>query len=154
MQFFSRFDTAIWRCHRSGRSPPRSIPCRNGGRAGFDLMHPAPQWLSTDFQAGGSKPHLPRDTWHHPSRTAPFQTHFYSDALRSDFPVTVPGSNLIPGNPWPPLVPIHASRRNFKQWSMVGAVRRRRYLRSSWYTKYTKINSVFINKTEEYFEPC
>lgn len=54
MQFFSRFDTAIWRCHRSGRSPPWSIPCRNGGRAGFDLVHPAPQWLSTDFQAGGS----------------------------------------------------------------------------------------------------
>ena len=54
MQFFSRFDTAIWRCHRSGRSPPWSIPCRNGGRAGFDLVHPAPQWLSTDFQDGGS----------------------------------------------------------------------------------------------------
>ena len=54
MQIFSRFDTAIWRCHRSGRSPPWSIPCRNGGRAGFDLVHPAPQWLSTDFQDGGS----------------------------------------------------------------------------------------------------
>ena len=45
---------SFWRCHKSGRSPPWSIPCRNGGRAGFDLMHPAPQWLSSDFQAGGS----------------------------------------------------------------------------------------------------
>ena len=25
-----------------------------GGRAGFDLAHPVPQWPSADFQAGGS----------------------------------------------------------------------------------------------------
>ena len=90
--------------------------CRNGGRAGFDLVHPAPQWLSTDFQAGGSKRRIFHGTLDTiPSRTAPFQTHFYSDALRPAVPVPVPGSNLIPGNPRPPLVPIHASRRNFKQ---------------------------------------
>ena len=27
---------------------------RIGGRAGFDLAHPVPQWPSADFQAGGS----------------------------------------------------------------------------------------------------
>ena len=58
LTFGTAFSVALmppfWRCRRSGRSPPWSAPRRNGERAGFDPAHPAPQWLSADFQAGGS----------------------------------------------------------------------------------------------------
>ena len=44
----------FWRCRRFGRSPPSSAHRCIGGRAGFDLARPVPQWLPADFQAGGS----------------------------------------------------------------------------------------------------
>ena len=59
-------------------------------------MHPAPQWLSSDFQAEVLK----RRIFHGTLDTIPagqrrFKTHFYLDTLCPAFPVTVPGSNLI-----------------------------------------------------------
>ena len=56
--FRAAFSVALippfWRCRRSDRSPPLSAYRCNGGRAGFDLARPVPQWLPADFQAGGS----------------------------------------------------------------------------------------------------
>ena len=56
--FRAAFSVALippfWRCRRSDRSHPSSAHRCIGGRAGFDLAHPVPQWPSADFQAGGS----------------------------------------------------------------------------------------------------
>ena len=56
--FRAAFSVALippfWRCRRSGQSHPSSAHRCNGGRAGFGLAHPVPQWLPADFQAGGS----------------------------------------------------------------------------------------------------
>ena len=155
MQFFSRFDTAIWRCHRSGRSPPWSIPCRNGGRAGFDLMHPVPQWLSSDFQAGGSK----RRIFHGTLDTIPAgQSRF--KRIFTQMPCVLLFLCLSP------VLILFQEIRDLLWYRFMrpGAISNnevwlahwhgKRYLRPSRYTKYTKINSVFISKTEEYFVSC
>ena len=44
----------FWRCRRSDRSHPSSAHRCIGGRAGFDLAHPVPQWLPQIF-----KPEVP-----------------------------------------------------------------------------------------------
>ena len=56
--FRAAFSVALilpfWRCRRSDQSHPSSAHRCIGGRAGFDLAHPVPQWLPQIF-----KPEVP-----------------------------------------------------------------------------------------------
>lgn len=155
MQFFSRFDTAIWRCHRSGRSPPWSIPCRNGGRAGFDLVHPAPQWLSTDFQDRGSN----RCIFHGTLDTIPAGQRRFK-RIFTQMPCVLLFLCLSP------VLILFQEIRDLLWYRFMrpGAISNnevwlaqccgRRHLQSLYYIECTKINSEFINKTEKYFVSC
>ena len=100
-----------WSSRKPFRFPPWTARCHSAERSAPAPERSTPRRLSADFQDGGSRVQTaPADARLTHGWTAPFQTHFYSDAFCPVWPGPAHASDPAPEIPRPPLALILAHR--------------------------------------------